>query len=253
MKKIIFSLIVSIIFFNLSTYSANANHSWGNYHWARTTNPFSLKLGDNLSLNWKPFLSTTSTDWSQSTVLDANIVIGQGRKNCSPTSGQIEVCNKKYGNNGWLGIAQIWINGNHITQGVTKLNDTYFLTNKYNTNAWKNLVMCQEVGHTLGLDHQDEVFDNTNLNTCMDYTNNPQTNQHPNAHDYEELESIYLHLDGFTTLSQFFGQTTKQIVHANLDEVKNWGKLISNNGKLSKYERDLGFGNKVLTHVIWAD
>ena len=29
--------------------STSANHAWGNYHWARTSNPFTIKLGDNLS------------------------------------------------------------------------------------------------------------------------------------------------------------------------------------------------------------
>lgn len=37
------------------------------------------------------------------------------------------------------------------------------------------LVTCQEVGHTFGLDHRDENFDNGNLGTCMDYTNDPGT------------------------------------------------------------------------------
>ena len=60
--------------------------------------------------------------------------------------------------------------------------------------------MCQEVGHTLGLDHQDENFDNPNLGTCMDYTSDPGTNQHPNQHDYDELEAIYAHLDTTTTV-----------------------------------------------------
>jgi hypothetical protein len=50
--------------------------------------------------------------------------------------------------------------------------------------------MCQEVGHTLGLDHQDDVFDNPTLRTCMDYTSDPSTSQHPNRHDYEELELL---------------------------------------------------------------
>jgi hypothetical protein len=50
--------------------------------------------------------------------------------------------------------------------------------------------MCQEVGHTLGLDHQDDVFDNPTLGTCMDYTSDPSTSQHPNRHDYEELELL---------------------------------------------------------------
>jgi hypothetical protein len=48
-------------------------------------------------------------------------------------------------------------------------------------------VSCQEVGHTLGLDHQDENFNNANLGTCMDYKNNQSTNQHPNKHDYDQF------------------------------------------------------------------
>jgi hypothetical protein len=50
--------------------------------------------------------------------------------------------------------------------------------------------MCQEVGHTVGLDHQDTSLDNPNLGTCMDYTSNPlgpPDNEHPKKHDYDEL------------------------------------------------------------------
>src|SRR5262249_4362845 len=50
-----------------------------------------------------------------------------------------------------------------------------------------------------GLDHQDTNFNNTNLGTCMDYTNvpdGPPSNLQPNAHDWEELDIIYAHLDG---------------------------------------------------------
>src|SRR3989344_2379931 len=90
-----------------------ANHSWGGYHWARTSNPFTLKLGDNLSSSWDPYLATTSSDWSQSTVLDTTIVSGgTNPRNCRASSGRVEVCNSKYGNNGWLGLAQIWASGN---------------------------------------------------------------------------------------------------------------------------------------------
>jgi hypothetical protein len=90
-----------------------------------------------------------------------------------------EVCNWKYGNNGWLGLAQIWISGGHITQGVSKNNDTYFDTSTYDTPAWRQFVTCQEIGHTFGLGHQDEDFYNANLGSCMDYTVNPILNQHP--------------------------------------------------------------------------
>ena len=238
--------------FTIFPVTARADHSWGDYHWARTSNPFNLKLGDNVSSIWDSHLATTSSDWSASSVLDTSIVAGQAKsRNCRPTSGRVEVCNATYGSNGWLGIAQIWISGSHITQGITKLNDTYFNTASYNTPAWRNLVMCQEVGHTLGLDHQDEDFDNPNLGTCMDYTNNPQTNQHPNQHDYDQLQSMYAHLDGTTTV----GQAPPAMGQIDLEGPGQWGRLVSSsrNGKAQTYELDFGGGHKIFTFVIWAD
>jgi hypothetical protein len=61
-----------------------------------------------------------------------------------------------------------------------------------------------EIGHTFGLDHQDENFSNPNLGTCMDYTSDPDgpSNEHPNAHDDQQLETIYAHLDASTTVGQ---------------------------------------------------
>lgn len=258
MKKFLVLVVLGLIF-TITTKSVSANHSWNGYHWARTANPFTLKLADNLTSNWDPYLFVSSTDSSTSTVLDTTIIPGTTNpKNCRPTSGRVEVCNAKYGNTGWLGIAQVWVNGDgHISQGTTKMNDTYFNTAKYNTPSWRQMVVCQEIAHTFGLDHQDEIFDNTNLNTCMDYTNNPNTNQHPNQHDYDELVSIYSHLDSYSTISQTTGQIAKMIGQSissvNLDNPGEWGRLVKDNGKVGAYERDFGFGNKVVTHVIWAD
>lgn len=264
MKYLSFSfvLIFSLLFLLLPSLTppANASHSWGNYHWARTINPFTLKLGDNLSSSWDTYLATTSGDWSQSTVLDTTIVPGlTTAKRCRPSTGRVEVCNNRYGSNGWLGLAQIWVSGDHITQGVTKVNDTYFNTAKYNTPAWKNLVMCQEVGHNFGLDHQDEAFDNANLDTCMDYTSNPESNQHPNTHDYDQLISIYTHLDPFTSVQMGtqklpFGQSvSKGVQDGDFQNRSEWGKEIRNNGHVALYERDFGKGNKLFTFTIFAE
>src|SRR6185436_18356919 len=177
--------------------------SWGGYHWARENNPFDLQVGDNVSSAWDGNLDGAISDWNQSSVLHLVKVAGSANpRNCKQKAGRVEVCNDTYGNNGWLGIAQVWITGGvHITQGTTKMNDTYFNTPTYNTTAWRNLVMCQEVGHTFGLAHQDENFNNDNLLTCMDYTSFPETNQHPNQHDYDQLVSIYSHADSFTSAS----------------------------------------------------
>jgi len=234
-----------------------ANHAWNGYHWARTSNPFTLKLGDNVTAVWDTHLATTSSDWSLSDVLDTTIVAGGTRpKSCRPTSGRVEVCNAKYGPTGWLGIAQIWVSGQHITQGIVKVNDTYFNTATYNTPAWRNLVMCQEVGHTFGLNHQDENFNNPPLGTCMDYTSDPTPNQHPNAHDYEQLRLIYSHLDSFTTLdtSAAVAQMPPAMGQIDFDTPAQWGRIVkgSREAGTSVHELDFGGGHKVFTFVIWA-
>ncbi len=256
-----------------------ANHSWGNYHWARTTASFTLKLGDNVSGAWDPYLleiagSALHPDWTESTKLDLSIVAGGASGNlrrCLPTAGRVEVCNTTYGNNGWLGVASIWANGDHITQATVKLNDTYFNTATYNTPAWRRLVMCQEVGHAFGLDHQDETFSNPNLGTCMDYTNDPSgtlanpdqlSNEYPNGHDYDQLITIYSHTDSSTTVAQTVAAGNAMAAHerGNADEPEHrgtsqWGKLVrsTNNGRTESYELDLGRGQKMITHVIWAE
>ena len=227
-----------------------AIHAWGNYHWARTGNPFTVRLGDGLAAAWDPYLVTTAADWSASSVLDTTIVAGTGRRNCPAVAGRVEVCNSRYGNNGWLGIASIWAMGDHITQATVKLNDTYFGSATYNKPAWKNLVMCQEVGHAFGLAHQDENTTNSNLGSCMDYTNNPETNQHPNAHDYEQLEIIYAHFDTSSTLAV----SAQAAAASRAEEAREWGALVasSGGGRKETYVRREG-GLTVVSEVFWAE
>ncbi len=193
--------VIAVMALATAVQPATASHSWGTYHWGRTSNPFTLKLGDNVTSNWDSYLSKASSDWTKSTVLDTTIVAGSSSnaRKCSGPSGRVQICNAAYGFNGWLGIAGISVSGGHIVSGYVKMNDSYFDTATYNTPAWRQMVMCQEVGHVFGLAHQDENFDNPNLGTCMDYTNDPSTNQTPNQHDYNQLESIYSHLDSVNT------------------------------------------------------
>lgn len=255
-----FAILGMVVVLNfISGTDAHANHSWGDYHWARTANPFTIVLGDNLTSDWDAYLTQTSADWSASSILDTSIAPGntnnaKGRntpKNCTPTAGRGEICNTKYGSTGWLGIASIWISGGHITAGTVKLNDTYFKTPTYNTSAWKNLVSCQEVGHIFGLAHQDETFNNQNLGTCMDYTNNPESNQHPNQHDYDMLEQLYSHVDTSSTI----GASTAPSLKQDSNDPKAWGKEVyrSADGGTSIFLDDLGNGNRILRHVYWVE
>jgi hypothetical protein len=238
----------------LAATAAHANHAWGNYHWARTANPFTIQLGDNVSGSWDAALASAHSDWNASSVLNTQVVAGSANpKNCRPTAGRAQVCNSKYGGTGWLGIAQIWASGNHITQGAVKLNDTYFNTPTYNSTAWRNLVTCQEVGHIFGLGHQDENFSNANLGTCMDYSNDPESNQHPNAHDYGQLETIYSHLDGSTTI-QSTAPMPAAMLGRDFDRQSSWGHLVkrSRDSARETYERHFGNGFRIITHVFWA-
>jgi hypothetical protein len=266
MRKLSYRLLIAgVLVSALSAASLYANHSWGGYHWARTSNPFTLKTGNNLDSRWEPFLDQAILDWNQAAELDMSKVAGGAHpRSCRPTAGRIEVCNAKYGQTGWLGVAQIWITGGtHITQGVTKLNDTYFNTATYNTPAWRRLVTCQEVAHDFGLDHQDETFNNPNLGSCMDYTNDPDgggfygpSNEHPNAHDFEQISEIYAHFDSTTTVGAALPTgAPAAMTQIGLDGPGQWGRLVSStrNGRSQTYELDFGRGHKVITHVFWAD
>ena len=235
--------------------AASANHSWANYHWSRSSNPITLRLGDNVSSVWDSYLQTASSDWSVSNVLDTTVVAGATTpRTCRAASGRIEVCNSTYGSTGWLGVASISVNGAHITSGTVRLNDTYFNTAQYNTSAWRNLVMCQEVGHIFGLDHQDENFNNPNLGTCMDYTNSPGSNQHPNPHDYAQLSTIYAHVDsGLVAAEEMQADAPPAMEQLYLAGPQQWGRVIERyeDGRPSRYELDFGRGFKVITHVYW--
>lgn len=238
---------------------ADASHSWGSYHWARSSNPVQLQVGDNVSSIWDSHLQDAIADWNGSSVLALTLASGQAKGKCRPTDGRIEVCNDAYGNNGWLGVAQIWASGEHITQATAKMNDTYFGSAPYNTGDWRQFVMCQEIGHDFGLDHQDENFNNANLGTCMDYTSDPSTNQHPNDHDYQQLASIYSHLDGGGGNEGPCRGGPKQcggnhgIPDSDFSTPGEWGQLVRAEGRIAVYERDFGNNQRLITFVIWAN
>jgi len=257
MRVLLRSILLTVIAaFAFSTVS-DAHHSWGRYHWARTTQSFTLKTGDNVSSAWDTYLNQAISDWNPSNVLDlVKVAGGTTGATCNPTSGRIEVCNAAYGSTGWLGVAQIWITARgHITQGVAKMNDTYFNTATYNTPAWRRLVMCQEIAHDFGLDHQDERFDNPNLGSCMDYTSDPDgppSNEHPNAHDFQQLEKIYGHVDSTTTVG---ASLPSQSPAGDPNHPSAWGQLVRSNanGRVQVFERGLGRGERMITVVFWAD
>jgi hypothetical protein len=233
---------------------ALATHSWENYHWKRTTSELTVQVGDNVTSVWDPYLDVAIVDWNKSIYINSPEVPGSTNpKNCRAVAGTIQVCNSSYGQTGWLGIATISISGGHITQGTTKLNDTYFNTAKYNTPAWRALVMCQEIGHDYGLGHQDEDFNTDATTSCMDYTSVPEGNEHPDAHDYAQLETIYGgHMESSTSTA-FGGGSAGTGVEVG-DTPASWGRAIhfTADGRPNVFERIDAPGQRTITHVFWA-
>lgn len=189
-----------------ASFAASASHSWGNYHWGRTSQDFPLQVVDSTTPDWDGELGQTVTDWSKSSAFNLSITArddsSRTRRRCPAVSGKIRVCNDAYGNNGWLGLASINISGDHITQGTAKMNDSY--TAQFAVQNERDHVMCQEVGHLFGLGHTSE--DGSSQNTCMDYSTS-STSTRPNQHDYDMLASKYSHLDSVNTYSTSLAAT----------------------------------------------
>lgn len=259
--------------FALGAKPAEAVHAWDGYHWARSANPFTVELGDNVDANYDSELSQASNDWSASAVLDAPLVAGSGT-NCPFVSGTDQVCNGAYGQTGWLGLATISISSSgHIVAAKAQMNDSYLLGGgTYDTVAWRDFVTCQEVGHGFGLDHQDEVFTNRNLGTCMDYTVAPQggtrgryhrygpANLQPNQGDYDELLCIYD--------PAYFGQTLSTDTHTcvgtghldgggpgrvahqvDVTDPQERGRLVAEDASSKVFVRDFDDGTSVVTYI----
>ncbi len=239
-----------------------AGHAWSTYHWNRTGAQITPPIHNNLSGKWPAYFPRAVDDWNASVYIASPYGSAYGpissAKRCTSATGKIEVCNTTYGQNGWLGLAGISLSGGHIVKGYTKLNDTYYNMPQYDTPAWRAMVICQEIGHDFGLDHQDEGQTNPNLGSCMDYTNNPDgppSNRYPNAHDYAQLESMYSHLGALLPFDSMVSDATRpRTVVEYMNKADQWGTPVEfdDQGRPTLFVLETGPDEAELTHVFWA-
>jgi hypothetical protein len=220
-----------------------ANHGWSTYHWSKPGSYVAPPVVMNVGAPWDGYASRVMADWNSSAVINSPWSFGaiSSRKQCTSTTGKIEVCNAAYGQRGWLGIAGISLSGGHIVKGYTKLNDSYYTAGGfYDTFAWRQMVYCQEVGHDYGLGHQNEIFNNVNVGSCMDYTNAPQggtyngfnygpANLYPNAHDYDQLLIQYNHNDAVSLpFDEMVKDATRPTtIEEYMNKAEQWGEPIA--------------------------
>lgn len=263
-------LIAVIVAACMST-TAFADHSWNDYHWARTSSSFDLILINSTTSDWDGYVADAVADWSSSSNLNfvedvAGDTNKQTRRKCNGGDGTVRICNLDYGNTGWLGIAGISLDSNgHISTGYTKLNDTYFDDPYYDTPDWKLSVTCQELGHNIGLGHQDEDFNNESLESCMDYQDPPWP--YANSHDFEQLDTQYGHLDSYNSYATTDGGgddggggngcNAPPGKGCNKSDVGNngdigWGASIGRRGNLETFVRIDPDGTMHITFVTWV-
>ncbi len=251
-RKIRFiAMLGSLVILASLPLTTEASHSWSTYHWARTANPFTVTVIDSMTPDWDDNLAVAIVDWSKSSSVlkvtkEAGDYSSRVRKRCAAVSGKVHACNAAYGNNGWLGLAQIWLSGSHIVQGTAKMNDSYLASVSYN-EVNRQHVICQEIGHDWGLGHQDES--GADLGTCMDYAN-ALDNPAPNGHDYDELGIIYKHTDSTSTIASL----PAGFANAEMKAQSNWGTKVHEaaDGRSALFVRRFGAGLEVYTHVTWA-
>lgn len=241
--------------------AALADHAWSTYHWQTVSGVATPLVVDNTVGAWKPRVVLAVNDWNASAHIESNLTTGTtNAKRCPMSSGTIQVCSAAYGQNGWLGIATISISGGHIVAGSTKVNDTYFAFPTYNTEDWKQLVICQEIGHDYGLGHQNEDFNTDVTRSCMEYTSLPDGNTSPDQHDYDQLALIYDHGEGSTGGGGGGGPGGgkgggggKPLGIEPGDSPADWGRAIGKDaaGRDNEYIRNFN-GYTVITHVTWV-
>ena len=68
-----------------------ATHSWGGYHWKRTTNAeLAIPVGDNVNATWQSAFDTAVADWNVSNVIQSPVVAGTlNPKTCKAVAGTI--------------------------------------------------------------------------------------------------------------------------------------------------------------------
>ena len=202
-----FTLFVALAMLILGAAPALANNTWNGYHWAGgATDPhdgsITLALVNDLS-DYKTQYSNVVGDWDGAPgPLTLNSVLGGTRPAaCDNVAtdaagdailGTIHVCNDAYGQNGWLGLARIWLaSDGHIDAAVALMNDSYFQVqgSVYDDAIAQRHVLCQEIGHTFGLDHQKGPKNHSCMNDQWGLTDT--SFQSPNQHDFDTLKEIY--------------------------------------------------------------
>jgi hypothetical protein len=193
--RVLLIAVAALFSFMALVGTAKANHVWWvngrAVHWASTTNPAYIELGDNLDDPvWDNQRHIPAFVWSIG-------VTGPGQLGLSPylrvstqagglASNEVEMHDGFYGRYGWVGQATLNSidSQGHIRDASVHLNQSYALS-----ESQKQATINHEVGHTLGLSHQAGTV------MCPVLCGIPN----PVQHDWDVVTYVNAHTDPYTT------------------------------------------------------
>ena len=192
-RYLVLAALLVAVFVTATT--ASADHSWDGNHW-RSDNLSPTVVNKTTSSLYN--VPAGVAEWANLSA-PINPVMATGTKGNITVSEGSSVF--------WAGLARIFIQDGHITKGEVKLNTRYLRTVG---GAAADHVLCQEMGHVLGLDHN-----RTQTDTCMNDQIAVGSATSPNAHDDQQLNLIYNHVDltGGTTTNAHAGNGFWITVH----------------------------------------
>lgn len=222
--------------------------------WRNNKNGLTLTVRNALSSDWDTYFVKAVNDWNAAPALQLSMQDAAEDPTCSSVRGILKVCNDFYGNTGWTGLNEIYFEGNYISASVAKMNESYLSASGTST-AEKQYVMCHEIGHGFGLPHRDEIPNNPDLGSCLDYTYRFENNIHPDSVvDFDNLKNLYGVIGNRRMLHGEEGDEV--IVNDTIFRTRDWnhenGRILHQSEHHQVYENDLGGGLRVVTTLLLA-
>jgi hypothetical protein len=150
MRRAILCTALSVGSFAVTAAVLQANNQWSCWHWEKNVIGVSTAVGGY----WGTIIGSEFNDWDSGTCVDFT-----GGNEITGDAGF-------YGATGWLGLARIldYDSGQcAILRAEALLNQSYMDGASYDETDDRH-VACQEIGHTIGLDHRKGPKNQTCMN-----------------------------------------------------------------------------------------
>lgn len=182
-----FALLLAATCVPLWASSSLADNRLSNHgHWDRTSIVAHVKFLDFTSSTWP--VGTATADWDQAQGVDPDWVVADASNTCGADCVRMEertpANDPLFGAN-CTGYYGYWTNrspdsNNHWTPDNKVRFNTSCSGHDY---PWRRAMVCQELGHALGLDHS------ASTNSCM-YLQPGPADATPSPHDYYMLKAV---------------------------------------------------------------